>query len=129
MILRPLVSPEKGGLRPPSPSGLGTLHIFPPLANLVAGFWRVVSTHAEAVLLSILKQFLKRCLWILKAMLVDMYARAWPPSASGAPGLSAPRSLREECVRTRHVARRSAKLRYFRYRTDSVTRQGLKNPN
>lgn len=90
MILRPLVSPEKGGLRPPSPSGLGTLHIFPPLANLVAGFWRVVSTHAEAVLLSILKQFLKRCLWILKAMLVDMYARAWPPSASGAPGLSAP---------------------------------------
>lgn len=99
MILRPLVSPEKGGLRPPSPSGLGTLHIFPPLANLVAGFWRVVSTHAEAVLLSILKQFLKRYLWILKAMLVDMYARAWPPSASGAPGLSAPgHSARNVCA-------------------------------
>lgn len=121
-----------GKRRPSSPSperpGEWPGDVFPPLfneelANLVAGFWRVVSTHAEAVLLSILKQFLKRCLWILKAMLVDMYARAWPPSASGAPGLSAPRSLREECVRTGHVACRSAKLRYFRYRTDSVTRQ------
>lgn len=88
-----------GKRRPSSPSperpGEWPGDVFPPLfneelANLVAGFWQVVSTHAEAVLLSILKQFLKRCLWILKAMLVDMYARAWPPSASGAPGLSAP---------------------------------------